>query len=91
LGILDNIVGENAKALKGIQICNSYRGKMRKRKIVSMLLVVVLIVSMLINAFLFGPLIITSRAGPGDISESWYNETPLNVTVFQLQPRICLF
>jgi len=61
---------------------------MRKRKIFSMLLVVVLIVSMFTNAFLFGPLIIISRAGPGDISESWYNETTLNVTVLQLEPRI---
>jgi len=74
LGILNSIIGKNAKVLKSNQICNFYGGKMRKRKIFSMLLVVVLTVSMFTNAFLFGPLIIISRAGPGDVSESWYNE-----------------
>jgi hypothetical protein len=61
---------------------------MGKRKIFSMLLVVALIVSMFTNAFLFGPLIIFSKADPGDINEDWHNETTLNVTVLQLQPRI---
>jgi len=49
--------------------------RMGKRKIFSMLLVVVLIVAMFTNAFLFGPLIIFSNADPGDISENWHNET----------------
>jgi hypothetical protein len=60
---------------------------MGKRKIFSMLLVVALIISMFTNVFLFGPLIMFSKADPGDISENWHNETTLNVTVLQLQPR----
>ena len=43
---------------------------------------------MFVNSFLYGPVIMFSKANPGDISESWYNETTLNVTVLQLQPRI---
>ncbi|GAI08996.1 unnamed protein product, partial [marine sediment metagenome] len=37
---------------------------------------------------MFEPIIIISNADPGNISESWYNETTLNVTVLQLQPRV---
>jgi len=61
---------------------------MGKSKVFSMLFVVGLIVSMFTNAFFFGHLIIFSKADPGDISENWHNETTLNVTVLQLQPRI---
>ena len=53
-----------------------------------MLLVVVLMASISTNIFLFEPLTIISMAGSGDIRESWYNETTLNVTVLQLEPRI---
>ena len=59
-----------------------------KIKLFSILVIVVLIISMSTNAFLFGPLIMFGKANPGDISESWNNETTLNVTVLQLQPRI---
>jgi hypothetical protein len=61
---------------------------MGKRKILSILLVTLLIISMFTNVFLFGPLVIFSRADPGNISDNWNNETTLNVTVLQLQPRI---
>ena len=52
------------------------------------LVVVILFFSILNNVFLFGPLVETCNANPGDINESWYNETTLNVTVLQLEPRI---
>lgn len=58
------------------------------KKVLSMLVFILIIVSILTNVFLFGPFVIISKANPGDINESWYNETTLNVTVLQLQPRI---
>ena len=61
---------------------------MRERKLFSTLLVVMIIISMFTNVFLFGPFIMFSKANPGDISDSWDNTTTLNVTVLQLQPRI---
>ncbi|MCK5031125.1 MAG: hypothetical protein KAR64_06630, partial [Thermoplasmatales archaeon] len=61
---------------------------LRKRRIFSILLVTALIISMFINSLMFEPIIIISNADPGNISESWYNETTLNVTVLQLEPRI---
>jgi hypothetical protein len=65
------------------------RGKrMGKRRLLSMVVVILLIVSTFTNVFLFGPFIMFSKANPGDISDSWDNTTTLNVTVLQLQPRI---
>ena len=58
------------------------------KKVLSMLIILLFIIQMLINVFLLGPFVIISKANPGDINESWYNETTLNVTVLQLQPRI---
>ena len=48
----------------------------------------VLVIFTFTNTFLWGPVVMFSKANPGDISESWYNETTLNVTVLQLWPRI---
>jgi len=61
---------------------------LRKGRIFSILLITVLIISMFTNSLMFEPIIIISNADPGNISESWYNETTLNVTVLQLQPRV---
>ena len=61
---------------------------MGKRRLLSMVVVILLIVSTFTNVFLFGPFIMFSKANPGDISDSWDNTTTLNVTVLQLQPRI---
>ena len=61
---------------------------MGTKKVLSMLVIVLFIIQMLTNIFLLGPFVIISKANPGDINESWYNETSLNVTVLQLQPRI---
>ena len=52
------------------------------------LVIISLILSMFTNLFLIGPLIIFSRAGPGDIPSSWDNSTVLNVTVLEKEPRI---
>jgi hypothetical protein len=61
---------------------------MGKQRFISIVVIILIIVSFCMNAFLFGPLVIFSKANPGDISESWNNATTLNVTVLQLQPRI---
>ena len=61
---------------------------MGKRRLLSMVVVILLIVSTFTNVSLFGPFIMFSKANPGDISDSWDNTTTLNVTVLQLQPRI---
>jgi len=61
---------------------------MGKRRLLSIVVIVLLIVSLFTNILLFGPLVIFCKANPGDISESWNNATTLNVTVLQLQPRI---
>jgi hypothetical protein len=61
---------------------------MGKRKIFSMLVMVALVVSMFTNAFIFLPLVMVSKANPGDVSDSYYNETTLNVTVLEAEPRI---
>jgi len=64
---------------------------MGKRRTLSILLVVAIVVSLFSNAFLIGPLVMFSKANPGDISNSWDNSTTLNVTVLQLEPRINWF
>ena len=62
--------------------------KERRKRIYSSLLVIILIISIFSHMFLFGPLIMISSADPGDVSDSYYNATTLNVTVLQLEPRI---
>jgi len=59
-----------------------------KRKICSTLVIVIFIFSLLTNTVLFGPVLIFSKANPGDINQSWHNETTLNVSVLHLEPRI---
>jgi len=61
---------------------------MGNKKTFSIILMIILISFTFTNTFLYGPMIIFSKANPGDISESWYNETTLNVSVLQLQPRM---
>ena len=61
---------------------------MGKRAILSVIVLLLILISLASNTFWLGPFISFSRADPGDITESWYNETTLNVTVLQLQPRI---
>ncbi len=62
--------------------------KERRKKIYSSLLVSVFVISIFSHVFLFGPMVMVSRADPGDVSDSYYNATTLNVTVLQLEPRI---
>ena len=59
----------------------------RRNKIYSYLLILTLVISVFSHVFIFGPIIIVS-ADPGDVSDSYYNATQLNVTVLQLEPRI---
>jgi hypothetical protein len=66
-------------------------GKMemqRKKKIFSALGGITLVISMLVNIFLFGPIIMIGTAGSGDIPDVWDNSTTLNVTALPLVPRI---
>ena len=58
------------------------------KKIFSILTMLMLVFSFLTNVLLFKSLIFIIYANPGDVSESWYNETTLNVTVLYLEPRI---
>ena len=48
----------------------------------------VLVISLFSHVFLFGPMVMIGSADPGDVSDSYYNATTLNVTVLQLEPRI---
>jgi hypothetical protein len=61
---------------------------MGKKRLLSILLIVALVFSFFSNSFLFGPLILFTKADPGNIPDDWNNATTLNVTVLQLQPRI---
>jgi len=61
---------------------------MERRKASSVVVIVLLIFALFTHTFFFSPVVMFSKANPGDISESWHNETTLNVTVLQLQPRI---
>jgi len=61
---------------------------MGKQKIYSVLVVVVLLLSLFTGIFCLEPsLFKTVRANPGDVSESWNNETTLNVTILYREPR----
>jgi len=61
---------------------------MVKGKISSTLVIILLVFSLLTNTILFGPVIMFGKANPGNINQSWYNGTTLNVTVLHLEPRI---
>lgn len=62
--------------------------KMMKIKLFSTIIVSTIIISLLTNLFLVGPIIMTGKANPGDISNTWYNSTTLNVSVLEIPPRI---
>ena len=63
---------------------------MVKRKVFSMLVIAIFVGSIFGNAYLFGPLVMRGKAaiGPGNEPNHWDNSTSLNVTVFELNPRI---
>ena len=60
----------------------------KRKKMYSALMVLVLVFSVFSHVFIFGPFILICSADPGDVSDSFYNDTALNVTVLQLEPRI---
>ena len=60
----------------------------RKRNVFSALVGITIIVSLAVNIFLFGPIVIIGKADSGDNPDIWYNSTTLNVTVPRCVPRI---
>jgi hypothetical protein len=60
----------------------------RKKKVFSAVIGIALIISMVVNIFLFGPIVMIGKADPGNIPNIWHNSTTLNVTVLQIPPRI---
>ena len=60
---------------------------LKRGKIFSTLVVVTLIIAVLTNVFIIGPVMVPI-VGAADDSDSYYNDTTLNVTVLQLEPRI---
>lgn len=60
----------------------------RTKKIYTAVVGITLVISLVVNLFLFSPMIIIGRADPGDIPYYWHNSTTLNVTVLHLEPRI---
>ena len=60
----------------------------RNRKILTAFIGISIIVSLVLNTALFGPIIMIGKADPGDIPQTWHNSTTLNVTVLHLAPRI---
>jgi hypothetical protein len=61
---------------------------MGKQNLYSVLIVVLLVVSLFTGMFCLEPFIIKNvKANPGDVSEHWYNETTLNVTILYREPR----
>ncbi|MDH7518084.1 MAG: hypothetical protein QHH19_07085 [Candidatus Thermoplasmatota archaeon] len=61
---------------------------MGKQKVFPTLVITMLVISIFTSIFFVGPISIRVSANPGDQSESWYNETTLNVTVKHKEPRI---
>ena len=61
---------------------------MGKPRLLSILTILLVIIFTSTNIPQFRTFINYTKADPGDISESWHNDTTLNVTVLQLQPRI---
>jgi hypothetical protein len=60
----------------------------RNKKVFSALGGMTLVISMVVNIFLFGPITMVGTAGSGDIPDVWDNSTTLNVTALPLVPRI---
>jgi len=60
----------------------------RKRKAFSALAGITIIVSLVVNIFLFGPIVMIGEADSGNIPDVWHNSTTLNVTVLHFVPRI---
>jgi uncharacterized membrane protein len=58
----------------------------RKKKVFSAVIGIILIISMVVNIYLFGPIIMIGKADPGNIQNIWHNSTTLNVTVLQIPP-----
>jgi hypothetical protein len=63
----------------------------RKRKLFSTLIGIMIIISLVVNIFLFGPIVMIGKADPGDIPDYWHNLTTLNVTVLHFEPRILFY
>lgn len=61
---------------------------MGKRKILTIMLISAFVILSFSNSYFINSYNVIVKADPGDISESWHNDTTLNVTVLQLQPRI---
>ncbi len=62
---------------------------MGKQNVYSVFVVIVLVLSLFTGLFCLEPYLVRHvLANPGDISEEWYNETTLNVTVLYREPRI---
>jgi hypothetical protein len=60
----------------------------RKRKAFSALAGITIIVSLVVNIFLFGPIVMIGEADSGNIPDVWHNSTTLNVTGLHFVPRI---
>jgi hypothetical protein len=80
IGVLTNITDVEWK-MKKIEM-------ERKRKAFSVLAGITIIVSLVVNVFLFGPIVMIGAADSGDIPDVWYNLTTLNVTALHFVPRI---
>jgi len=63
----------------------------KRRVFLPTLVIILLVIAVVSNVFILGPLVIVTRADPGDVSDSYYNETQLNVTVLQFHPRVLWF
>ena len=61
---------------------------MGKQKVFPTLVITMLVISIFTSIFFVGPISIRVCANPGDVDESWYNATTLNVTVTHKEPRI---
>jgi len=63
-------------------------GMERKRNVFSIFVEITIIVSLIVNIFLFGPIILIGATDSGDIPDAWNNLTTLNVTAQHFIPRI---
>lgn len=60
-----------------------------RRKTLSAVVAILLLVTTLFGSFFLSPVMVRFvQANPGDVPESWYNDTTLNVTVLWKEPRI---
>ena len=63
----------------------------KRFKFMPTLVVITLMVSVITSSLLIGPFIRLGSANPGDVSDSYYNSTTLNVTVLENEPRVLWF